>query len=152
MENVQSSFFCPPVTAKALTWRKGAGNVKLAATTSVKTTCMKRKTIAIVALLAIVGGLYLTFLPPEQDPHYYAAACVAIKDMHDTPDSADFPDKLREVITNENASYAVDKVAFDKHSAQGAIQRYRQLSEQDKNRTRQSIDDCLSVMLPKKTD
>ena len=101
---------------------------------------MKRKTIAIVALLAIVGGLYLTFLPPEQDPHYYAAACVAIKDMHDTPDSADFPDKLREVITNENASYAVDKVAFDK------------LSEQDKNRTRQSIDDCLSVMLPKKTD
>lgn len=144
-------FLRPPAITKALTWRKGAENVKLAATTSVKKTSMKRKTIAIVALLALAGGLYLTFLSPEQDPHYYAAACVAIKDMHETPDSADFPDKLREVITNENASYAVDKVTFDKHSAQGAIQRYQQLSEQDKKRTRQSIDDCLSVMLPKKT-
>jgi len=110
---------------------------------------MKRKTIAIVALLAAAVGLYLTFSSHKQDPHYYAAACVAIKDLHETPDSVGFPDKLRDVIINENASYAVDKVVFDQHSAQGAIQRYHQLSQQDKIRVQQSMGDCLSVMLPK---
>lgn len=112
---------------------------------------MKRKILAIVALLAVVSVLWLAFKPHQQDPHYYAAACVAINDLHAAASEAEFVEKLNEVIINENSSYAVDKVAFDAGSARGAFQRYQQLSEQDKSRLHQNLDSCLSVMLPPAT-
>jgi len=113
---------------------------------------MKRKMIALAALLAAAaGGLYLTSGSHQQDPHYYAAACVVINDMHAAASEADFTDKLREVIINENSSYAFDKVSFDAASARGAFQRYKRLNAQDKTRAGQGMDACLDLMLPKTT-
>lgn len=112
---------------------------------------MKRNVLAVLALLAAASVLWLAFKPHQQDPHYYAAACIAINDLHAATSEAAFVDRLKEVIINENSSYAVDKVAFDAESARGAFRRYRQLSEQDKSRLHQNIDSCLSVMLPPAT-
>lgn len=129
-------------------WQKRKGRAKLAATIQHLKFFMKRKTTVFAALLVAAGALYLTFKPHQQDPHYYAAACVVINDLHGAASKAEFVEKLQEVIINENSSYAVDKVAFDAKSAQGAFQRYQQLSEQNKSRARQGINGCLSVMLP----
>ena len=109
---------------------------------------MKHKKLIIIALLAVAAGLYLLNKPHKQDPHYYAAVCVVINDMGKPASTADFMQKMQEVIVNENSSYAVDKVAFDAQSAQSAIGHYQAMSEQDKAQAAQGTDACLSKMLP----
>lgn len=110
---------------------------------------MKTKlTVASIVLLLIAVGLYLAFRPHKQDTHYYAAACVVINNMGEPASAEDFKEKLQEVIINENSSYAVDKVEFDPLSAQGAIQRYQQLSAADKVQLKQGIDTCLRILMP----
>ncbi|WP_380180262.1 hypothetical protein [Kalamiella sp. sgz302252] len=109
---------------------------------------MKHKKLVIVALLAVIAGLYLFNKPHKQDPHYYAAVCVVINDMAKPTSTADFMQKMQAVIANENSSYAVDKVAFDAQSAQSAIRRFQEMNEQDKAQAAQGTDACLSKMLP----
>lgn len=107
-----------------------------------------RLTIAVTLLLLIAVGLYLAFRPHQQDPHYYAAVCVVINDMGEPASAGEFKEKLQEVIINENSSYAVDKIKFDPASAQGAIQRYQQLSAANKVQLKQGIDACLRILMP----
>lgn len=110
---------------------------------------MKTKlTVASIVLLLIAVGLYLAFKPHKQDTHYYAAACVVINNMGEPASAEEFKEKLQEVIINENASYAVDKVEFDPLSAQGAIQRYQQLSATDKIQLKKGMDTCLQILMP----
>ncbi|WP_342754202.1 hypothetical protein AAGQ96_17800 [Pantoea sp. MBD-2R] len=110
---------------------------------------MNRKNILIlIAVMTIVYAIYLFFKPHKQDPHYFAAACVVLNDMAAPASTADFTEKLRTVIINENASYAVDKVEFDPASAQAAIRHYQHLSETEQRQAKKSIDSCLPVMMP----
>ncbi|WP_414148113.1 hypothetical protein ACMGGR_02840 [Erwinia sp. BNK-24-b] len=114
---------------------------------------MKRQTTACLILLPIVAiALYFFFKPHRQDPHYYAAVCVVIDAMGEPASATDFADKLHDVIINENSSYAVDKVAFDRQSAQGAIQRYMKLNDMEKTQAHQGMDACLAVMMPKQPE
>jgi surface antigen len=109
---------------------------------------MKTKLLAILILVVIAIGLYLALKPHPQNPHYYAAACVMINDIGQPKNPDEFMAKLQAVIVNENASYAFDKVEFDRHSAQGASQRYYALSPAQQADTRKGLDNCLAVMLP----
>ncbi|MGB9096134.1 hypothetical protein [Erwinia sp.] len=110
---------------------------------------MKTRLLAILILVVIAIGLYLALKPHKQNPHYFAAACVMINDIGQPKDQQEFMAKLQAVIINENSSYAFDKVEFDRHSAQGASDRYFALSSAQQAETHKSLEACLAVMLPK---
>ena len=112
----------------------------------------RKNTLIIILVMIIVYVAYLFFKPHKQDPHYFAAACVVLNDMASPTSTADFAEKLRNVIMNENSSYAVDKVEFDSASAQAAIERYQHLSETEQQQAKKSIDSCLPVMMPASSD
>lgn len=109
---------------------------------------MKTKLLAIVILVVIAIPLFLTLKPHQQNPHYFAATCVMINDVGQPTSQKQFMAKLREVIVNENSSYAFNKVAFDSDSAQGASKRYYALTPAQQAQTRQGMNDCLKIMLP----
>lgn len=106
-----------------------------------------KKLLALVAALLVALALYLWLKPHKQDPHYFAAACVVLNDMSPPENEQDFMAKLNTVIINENSSYAVKKVTFDKASAHSASQRYAALSEQDKARAKQGVAQCLPLLM-----
>ncbi len=107
-----------------------------------------KQLVTLLLLLIMAGGLYLFFKPHRQDPHYFAAACVVLNDMSSPGGTPDFMAQLQNVIINENSSYAVNKVRFDPASARQAIERYQHLSASQKSQTKQSMTDCLQIMMP----
>ena len=112
----------------------------------------RTNTLFLILAMITFSLAYLFFKPHKQDPHYFAAACVVLNDMAAPVSTADFMEKLRNVIMNENSSYAVNKVEFDSASAQAAIERYQHLSEPVQQQTKKSIDSCLPVMMPASSD
>lgn len=112
----------------------------------------RKNTLRLILMMIIVCVTYLFFKPHKPDPHYFAAACVVLNDMGSPTSTADFAERLRTVIMNENSSYAVDKVEFDPASAQAAIKRYQHLSETEQQQTKKSLDSCLPVMMPAGAD
>ena len=109
---------------------------------------MKTKLLAVLILVVIALTFFLTLKPHKQNPHYFAAACVMINDIGQPTSQKQFMTKLREVIINENASYAFKKVAFDSDSAQGASKRYYALTPDQQAQTRQGLNACFKIMLP----
>ncbi|MEM6052387.1 hypothetical protein AAH450_17635 [Erwinia sp. P7711] len=109
---------------------------------------MKTKLLAILILVIIAIALFLALKPHKQNPHYFAAACVMINDIGQPTSQKQFMTKLQQVIVNENASYAFDKVEFDSNSARGASKRYYALTPAQQALTRQGLTSCLKIMLP----
>jgi hypothetical protein len=109
---------------------------------------MKTKLLAILILVVIAIALFVALKPHPQNPHYFAAACVMINDIGEPISQEQFMAKLQEVIVNENASYAFDKIEFDSGSARGASKRYYALTPEQRARTRQGLNACLKIMLP----
>lgn len=112
----------------------------------------RKNTLRLILMVTIICVTYLFIKPHKQDPHYFAAACVVLNDMASPTSTADFTEKLRNVIMSENSSYAMDKVEFDPASAQAAIERYQHLSETEQQRAKKSIESCLKVMMPERLD
>lgn len=109
---------------------------------------MKTKLLAILILVVIAITLFMALKPHQQNPHYFAAACVMINDIGQPGSQKQFMTRLQEVIVNENASYAFNKVEFDSHSARGASKRYYALTPDQQVQTRQGLSTCLKIMLP----
>lgn len=103
---------------------------------------------AVMVVIVIVGLAVWWFnRTPAHDPHYDAAACVAIDVMHKAPAASDeFAKSIGSVLDNENSDYSMSKVKFDPRLAKVSVQRYQSLSEEQKAAAAQNIDKCIEVM------
>ncbi|EIC82613.1 hypothetical protein [Serratia sp. M24T3] len=110
---------------------------------------MKKRSLLWVVIIAVIVGLVAWWFnrTPAHDPHYDAAACVAVDVMHQaSADDADFSNNIHIVIDNENSDYSINKVKFDANVAQVSVQRYKSLSPRQKAVAAQNLDTCISVM------
>jgi hypothetical protein len=80
-------------------------------------------------VVVVVVGLAVWWFKrtPPRDPHYDAAACVAVDVMGKAAPDTDsaFLNKIRTVIDNENSDYSVSKVKFSESVAMVSIKRYQ---------------------------
>lgn len=101
------------------------------------------------AIIVVIVGLAVWWFnrTPAHDPHYDAAACVALDVMHKAPAaSADFVKSIGTVIDNENSDYSISKIKFDDRLAKVSVQRYQSLSDEQKATATQNVDKCIDVM------
>ncbi|ORJ23614.1 hypothetical protein [Rouxiella badensis] len=101
-------------------------------------------------VVVVVVGLAVWWFKrtPPRDPHYDAAACVAVDVMGKAAPDTDsaFLNKIRTVIDNENSDYSVSKVKFSESVAMVSIKRYQSLSSGQKAIAGQNLDSCINVM------
>lgn len=110
---------------------------------------MRKKSPLWGVIIVVVAGLAVWWFnrTPAHDPHYDAAACVAVDVMHKSPaDSEDFAKSIRTVIDNENSDYSINKLKYDASLARVSVQRYQSLSAQQKTFATENIDNCIKVM------
>lgn len=107
---------------------------------------MKKMLLLFILAVAVLSLWWSLFRSPAHDPHYDAAACVAV-DVLGTPTSEqDFADKIRTVIVNENSSYSVKQVSYDDRLGRSSIARYQALSSTQKTTAAKDVVSCIEVM------
>lgn len=107
---------------------------------------MKKRYLPIIILAIALLTWWFAFRTPPHDPHYDAAACVAL-DVLGTPTSEqDFADKIRTVIINENNSYSFKQVSYDDQQGRTSIAKYQALSAEQKAHAARDVDSCIQVM------
>jgi len=107
---------------------------------------MKKRYLVFIILTIALLSWWFGFRTPPHDPHYDAAACVAL-DVLGTPTSEqDFVEKIRTVIVNENNSYSFKQVSYDDQQGQMSMAKYQALSAEQKATAAKDVDSCIHVM------
>ncbi|MTD27681.1 hypothetical protein [Erwinia sorbitola] len=107
---------------------------------------MKKLFPLLILAAAALSLWWFMFRSPPHDPHYDAAACVAV-DVLGTPTSEqDFANKIRTVIINENSSYSVKQVSYDDRLGRSSIAKYQALDTGQKSAAAKDVVSCIEVM------
>lgn len=107
---------------------------------------MKKLFLLLILAAVLLAGWWCMFNSPAHDPHYDAAACVAV-DVLGTPTSEkDFANKIRTVIINENSSYSVKQVNYDDRFGRSSMAKYQALTPGQKAAAAKDVVSCIEVM------
>ncbi|WP_455817335.1 hypothetical protein [Pseudomonas cerasi] len=107
---------------------------------------MKKLFPLLVLAAAILSLWWFMFRSPAHDPHYDAAACVAVNMLGTPTSEQDFANKIRTVIINENSSYSVKQVSYDDRLGRSSIEKYQALNVEQQNAATKDVASCIDVM------
>lgn len=106
-----------------------------------------KKLLSLIVLAAVALSLWwFNFRPSGHDPHYDAAACVAVVMLGAPENTQEFSDKIRTVIINENNSYSMKQVVYDDRLGHSSIEKYQDLSAAEKTAAAKDVASCINVM------